>query len=130
MSSHANKYAQPHVANIRLYPSDNALSALYASNTTPMINGKITPPSEPAKPPIPTTEETACLGNISDTVVNMFADHAWCADAAILIKNTACQISVAQRAPIMGTAQSAKKNIEYLRALYTGQPFFINQPEI
>ena len=47
------------------------------------------PPIAPAIPPRPTTEPTACRGNVSETSVNRFADQPWCAAAAMLIMPTA-----------------------------------------
>jgi hypothetical protein len=40
----------------------------------------------PAKPPIPVTEPTALLGNISETVVNKLADQAWSSRHAAQIR--------------------------------------------
>ena len=34
------------------------------------------PPAAPASPPMPMIEAMACLGNMSETVVYKFADHA------------------------------------------------------
>ncbi len=42
-------------------------------------------------PPIPTTEATVFCGNMSDTVVKILHDHAWCADAPTPISNTGTQ---------------------------------------
>jgi hypothetical protein len=46
------------------------------------------PPTAPAKPPSPTTEPTAWRGNVSDASVKRFADHPWCAAAAMLTNAT------------------------------------------
>jgi len=101
-------------------------AALAESNIKPIKNGKAIPPMEPAMPPIPTTELTARLGNISDAVVKMLALQAWCAAAAKLMSATACQMLAAYRAANMGNTQRAKINIAVLRALNTGIPLLIN----
>ena len=49
------------------------------------------PPTDPAIPPMPTSDATARLGNMSETVVNRLADHAWCAAPATPISTTALQ---------------------------------------
>ena len=40
-----------------------------------MKGAKSIPPTEPAIPPRPVTEPTAFLGNISEAVVKILADH-------------------------------------------------------
>ena len=50
-------------------------------------------------PPIPVTDPVAFLGNISETVVKIFALQAWCADAAIPMTITASHIDVVGRVP-------------------------------
>ena len=47
--------------------------------------------SEPNMPPRPTTEATACFGNMSETSVNRLAAQPWWADAARPISNVATQ---------------------------------------
>lgn len=91
----------------------------------PTNNGNSIPPTDPAMPPIPTTELSAFLGNTSDAVVNILALQAWWAAAAKPIKATACQTLVAYLAEMMGNTQSAKINIAVLRALNTGQPLLM-----
>src|SRR5580700_3891233 len=87
--------------------------------------GKMIPPTEPAIPPIPTTELTALFGNKSEAVVNMVALQAWWAEAARLIRTTAIHIFVAYLAVITGNTAKAKINIAVFLALGTDHPLFI-----
>ena len=73
------------------------------------------PPIEPAIPPMPTTEATARLGNMSETVVNRFADQAWWAAPAMPISTTALQSPTLVTSRI-GSTHSAQINIVVLRA--------------
>ena len=84
--------------------------ALYESNKLPTNIGNKIPPAAPAMPPMPTTELTASLGNISDAVVNIFVAHAWCTATAMLISITAIQALVANCARIMDISIKAKTN--------------------
>ena len=52
---------------------------------------KMTPPSEPIAPPMPTTLEMAVEGNISVGVEKRLADQPWWAAAASAITNVAGQ---------------------------------------
>src|SRR5262245_32028894 len=93
----------------------------------PAYFGNITPPIEPAKPPRPTTDATAYLGNMSDAVVNRLADHAWCAEHARPMSSTAGQTSAFVTNTI-GITATANTNIAVLRAFVTLQPFLISVP--
>src|SRR5258705_12828969 len=92
------------------------------------------PPTAPAMPPIPVTEATAFLGNMSETVVKMLADHAWCAAHAMAIVATASHVLMAPRREAKSTVSgnNAKMNIASLRALLASMPplmnFLGNQP--
>ena len=79
------------------------------------------PPNEPAIPPTPTSDATARFGNMSDVVVNRFADQAWCAAPAMPISTTAARGRrwVTKK---IGSTQQAKMNIPVLRARVTLQP--------
>src|SRR3990170_4857325 len=91
--------------------------------------GNRIPPKAPAIPPIPTTELTASLGNISEAVVNIFVAQAWCRATARLISATATHTSVINRAEMMESSSVAKINNAVFLALRVGHPFFINQDE-
>src|SRR4051812_16344219 len=93
----------------------------------PAYFGPSTPPIDPAKPPRPTTEATANLGNMSDAVVKRLADHAWCAEHARPMSSTAGHVPAFVTKTIGNTA-TAKTNIAVLRAFVTLQPFLINVP--
>ena len=56
--------------------------------------GKRIPPTAPAMPPIPTTDATASLGNISEAIVKTLVAQAWCTAIARLNKATATHIWV------------------------------------
>src|SRR3954468_13162291 len=90
--------------------------------------GKMNPPADPANPPRPVTLATAFLGNMSDTVVNRFADHAWCAAPARPIRHTVTQMLSTLVTKKIGSTHSAKMNIETLRARVTVQPSFARYP--
>ena len=79
------------------------------------------PPTEPAIPPMPTTEATARLGNMSETVVNRLADQAWCAAPAMPMSSTAPQ-ALARVTKKIGSTQQAKMNMAVLRARLTLEP--------
>src|ERR1019366_3357090 len=68
-----------------------AVGELYlkASESLPASIWMITPPMPPAMVPMPMTEATVFFGNMSETVVKRFADHAWCAAAPMQITATA-----------------------------------------
>src|SRR5665213_10861 len=85
------------------------------------------PPNAPAIPPIPVTEATVFFGNISDTVVKMLADHAWCAEVAIPIMITASHIFMEPRywAKTTGITRKAYISIDTFRARKTTHPFLI-----
>src|SRR5216117_2528369 len=80
------------------------------------------PPTAPAMPPRPTTDPTACRGNMSDDSVNRFADQPWCAAVARLISATADHIPCARAAKTIGTTASAQPSIAVLRDALTLQP--------
>src|SRR5205823_10103697 len=84
----------------------------------------------PANPPRPTTDATACRGNMSLTVVNRLADHHWCAAAATATMLTAAHIVPAAGANIVGTMASAAASSAVLRPRFTLQPRLISAPEI
>src|SRR5665213_1503050 len=86
------------------------------------------PPTDPAMPPMPVTEATTFLGNMSETVTKMFADQAWCAAQAMLMVNTAYQVLMAPRREAKSTVNGnrAMMNIVVLRALLASMPLFIN----
>src|SRR5580704_15716216 len=113
--------------NKMLYPPVTLPAAVNLSNMKPQKIGKIIPAVEPAALPNPIRDPTARFGNISEAVEYRFADHAWCADPAKPIKKTAAQSPTCVTNRI-GTTQSAKMNIEVLRARVTLQPFLIRWP--
>src|SRR5262245_36660332 len=80
------------------------------------------PPIPPARPPMPTTEPTACFGNMSEAVVKMLADQPWWAAAARLTRPTATHTDFACEAKTIGTTPSAQASIVVLRAALTLQP--------
>src|SRR5215213_6412484 len=94
-----------------------------------MTGAMIIPPIAPAIPPIPTTEPTACFGKVSEEVVKRFADHPWCAAAAIPIKNTAIHKFDVKDAKTIGTTARAQINIAVLRPVLIVQPRLINAEE-
>lgn len=96
------------------------------------------PPTAPAIPPMPTTEPTACFGNISEAIVKIFADQPWCAAAAMPIKTTAVQRFEVIEAKMIGTTASAQTSIAAFLDLLIVQPrltdstlhFIAGQPPI
>src|SRR3954469_13109682 len=84
------------------------------------------PPIAPAIPPRPTTDPTACRGNMSDASVKQFADHPWCAAVARLISATADHMLCTRAAATIGTTASAQVNIAVLRDALTLHPRLIN----
>ena len=82
------------------------------------------PPTAPAMPPMPVTEATAFLGNMSETVVKMLADQAWCAEQAIAMVPTASQVLIwpSREASSTQSGHRAKMNIESLRARLASMP--------
>ncbi len=78
-------------------------------------------------PPMPMIEATACFGNMSETVVKRFADHAWCAAPASPMSSTAGQSPTLVTIQI-GSTQHAKINIPVLRARVTVQPRLVRKP--
>src|SRR5262245_34620017 len=87
------------------------------------------PPIPPARPPMPTTEPTACFGNMSEAVVKMLADQPWWAAAARLTRATATQTDFAWEANTIGTTPTAQTSIVVLRAALTLQPRWRSAPE-
>ena len=77
---------------------------------------KRTPPTDPAMPPMPTTEPTALRGNISDAVVKRLADQPWCAAAARLSSPMAAHSDLTLLAVKMGTTRQAQKSMAASRA--------------
>src|SRR5688500_19988913 len=90
----------------------------------------VAPPSAPAIPPMPTTEPTARRGNISDVVVNRFADQPWWAAAAIPMISTASQRLFTFEAKITGVTARAQISIAVLRERLIVQPRLMNFDEI
>src|SRR5688500_1918199 len=84
------------------------------------------PPTAPAIPPRPTTDPTACRGNMSDAVVKRFADHPWCAAAAILTSATATQRLLAPDANTIGSTAAPQHSIASLRAPLIVHPRLIS----
>src|SRR6476661_3030518 len=87
------------------------------------------PPIAPAMPPMPTTEPTARLGNMSDVVVKRLHDQPWCAAAARPISTTATQKLDVCAAKTIGTTASAQSNIAAFRPALMVQLRLINDDE-
>src|SRR3954463_6171777 len=83
----------------------------------------------PAVPPIPTTLPTAARGNISDAVVNRFADQPWCAAVARLTNPTTTHMLVMEGARTTGTTARAHTSMAVLRAALMVQPRSISVDE-
>ena len=83
------------------------------------------PPIAPAIPPIPTTELTDSLGNMSEAIVKILVAHAWCTAITKLIKATATHTFVTNCASITDNSIIAKMNNAVCLAFNTRQPFFI-----
>ena len=89
------------------------------------------PPIAPAIPPMLVTELMTFFGNASDTVVKILADHAWCEDAARLIKAIAPQVlTPGDCAKKTGITRIANKSMVYFLALNGDIPFLIIYDEI
>src|SRR5213594_1046485 len=95
-----------------------------------MIAEKRKPPSPPAQPPMPTTEATVFDGNMSEAVVNRFADHPWWADVARLTSATGRIGLLTNTAVTARGMQAAAKSMAAFRALPASQPLRIRRPEI
>src|SRR5262245_22530295 len=80
------------------------------------------PPTAPAMPPMPTMEATARFGNMSDENVKMFADQAWCAEAATPMRMTASHMLLTIGASMMGSTHKAGTSIAVFRAAFSDQP--------
>src|SRR5689334_14382968 len=80
-------------------------------------------------PPMPTTDPTACRGNMSDVVVNRLHDQPWCAAAAKPINTTAIHTFEVCAANTIGTTASAQINIASLRPALMVQPRLISDDE-
>ena len=87
------------------------------------------PPIAPAMPPIPTTELTACFGNISDAAVNIFVAHAWWDATARLINATAAQTLVTYCAKMIESSNMAIINRTVFLAFNAAIPPFIRREE-
>src|SRR5437762_13708976 len=87
------------------------------------------PPTAPGMPPKPTTDPTACFGNMSDVSVYTLHDHPWCAAAARPMRPTATQRCDAFAAKTIGVTASAQHNMAVLRAAFTDQPFLISDED-
>ena len=87
------------------------------------------PPTAPIMPPMPTTEPTACFGNISDEMVKILADQPWCAAAAIPISMTDSHRLDVVEAITIGTTANAQISIATFLDLFIVQPCFIKYPE-
>src|ERR1700691_4175905 len=74
------------------------------------------PPVEPAQVPMPTTDPTALLGNMSEVVVKRFADHPWWAAVARLSRPMATHSELNLPATKMGTTAQAQTSIAVSRA--------------
>src|SRR5216684_5728858 len=74
------------------------------------------PPTAPAAPPSPTTDPTACRGNMSEAVVKRFADQPWWAAAARLTMATAPHRVLTWVAKAMGVTQRAHRRRVAFRA--------------
>src|ERR1039458_4587750 len=87
------------------------------------------PPTEPAIPPMPVTEATTFLGNMSETVVKILADHAWCAAQAMPMVSTAYHVLMAPTREASSTVNGNKAmmNIAVLRALLASMPPLIRR---
>src|SRR5262245_1190898 len=88
------------------------------------------PPTAPIIPPIPTTEPTACFGNMSEVIVKIFADQPWCAAAAMPINITATHKFEVIDANTIGTTASAQISMAVLRLLLMLQPRLISVEEM
>src|SRR5882672_8541053 len=87
-------------------------------------------PSAPAAPPIPTTLPTAARGNISLTVVKMFALQPWCAASASPRIATTVHMLFTYGTAKTGTTQIAQISMVVLRAAFTLQPRLIRCDDI
>src|SRR5580692_1087534 len=87
------------------------------------------PPTAPAMPPIPTTEATTVVGNISDDKVNRLQEKPWCAAAASPITRTAPHIDAILGAKTMGVTQTAQISIAIFRLAFTVFPRRIKDEE-
>ena len=74
-------------------------------------------------------EWTAYRGNMSLGSVKMFADHHWCAAAAMPTIRTATHRFVADGANMVGTMMSAATSIAVFRPAFADQPRFMNAPD-
>src|ERR1700693_6417886 len=93
------------------------------------MTAMVEPVNAPAMPPMPTTEPTARRGNISDAVVNRFADHPWCAAAASPTRPTASQRLLTPETKTIGVTIRAQINIAVLRARLIVHPRLIRLEE-
>src|ERR1700678_3569718 len=87
------------------------------------------PPIAPAMPPIPTTDATTVVGNMSDDRVNRLQENPWCAAAASPITRTAPHIDAILGAKTMGVTQTAQISIANLRLALTVFPCRIMDEE-
>src|SRR6516225_2173953 len=87
------------------------------------------PPIAPHIPPNPTTEPTACFGNMSDASVNTLADQPWCAAAAMPTSITATHSCRAYAASGIGTTASAQTSMAVLRDRLTVHPRLIKDED-
>src|SRR5690348_9260944 len=86
------------------------------------------PPTAPNMPPSPVTEPTTRFGNISPVRLKRFADHAWWAEAARVIRMAAVHLPCANAANATGKTQAAQRSIVTFLALFVDQPRFIRIP--
>src|SRR5512145_842141 len=119
MIASATRYAIAQYMNITKYPPVHVTEYPVAFCTS-------TPPNAPNAAPIPTTLPTADRGNMSDVVVNRFADQPWCAAAARLTNPTASQTFFVYGAAISGSTESAHTSIVVFRAALMLHPFLIS----
>src|SRR5258706_9898059 len=79
-------------------------------------------PTDPAMPPIPTTDPTALRGNMSEEVVKRLADHPWWAPAARPINATAAHNDLTLATVKMGSTRQAQTNMAATRAWLAESP--------
>jgi|GEM_PF-2462414 len=91
--------SQPAPADRPIRRSKRLASKLpVVSKISPTTSATSMPPIEPAVPPMPTTDPSARLGNISEASVKRFADQPSCAAAANETRATASQRFLPRRA--------------------------------
>src|SRR5215213_1006133 len=84
-------------------------------STQPVTFRMVIEPTAPAIPPKPTTEPTACFGNVSEAVVNRLADQPWCAAAASPTRKTATHMLLSCVTIATGMTHTAQTSSATLR---------------